>query len=64
MKLERETDHKRLLFIGNKRVAGGEGLGRGVTGWLKKACDVMSTGYYKIGESLNTSETNNTVHVN
>ena len=49
MKSERETNHKRLLIIGNKlRVAGGEGA-RGMGYWMmdiKGAIDVMMTGCY------------------
>ena len=52
-KSERETRHGRLLALGNQlRVAGGAGMGDGVTGqWaLRRARDVTSTGCD--GESL------------
>ena len=44
---ERETEHGRLLTLGNK---GEEGGVLGVTGWwaLRWALDGMSTGYYSV----------------
>ena len=52
--IRRETDHERLLTLGNELgVVEGEvggGWGVGVTGWpaLRGALDAMSTGCYSV----------------
>jgi len=64
MKIERETNHKRLITLGNKlRVAGGEVVG-GWDNWVMDMkegtrCDEHWV-FYATDESLNpTSETSN-----
>ena len=61
MKSERETNHERLIIIGDKRLLEGKSLG----GWdnrvmgVKEACDIMNEQWilYKTDESLTSVTT-------
>ena len=66
MKSEKETNHKRVLTIGNKlRVAGGEGWGNWVMDIGEGMCCNEHWVLYKTDESQTcTPETNNTLYVN